>query len=291
MNRALLSMVLSCLSFSCASAFVNFAYIVDPSFSPLFSSFMRSVVNMGALIFIAAARGDLRVLIGDRRASLWLRGVFGTVALITSFYAIKYIGMSESAFLTSSSSVFVAFLGPIVLRQRTTWPTWFMIFFAFVGLYLLLQPRIGDIHPYGRFIAVSSGFASALAYLMIAKVGKSNSPISIIFSFVAISTVVHLFYLMFASIAWPASGKIWLLLVLAGLCGTSGQFFLTYSYQNALAAKNAAVSFLTPVFSFIFGILLFEQQPDRLACIGAAIIVVSGAILPFLGARGRLKNA
>ena len=110
-------MVFASLLFSLMNACVYGISLVEEDISGPVISFVRVFSNLLILMIPAISSGQLASLFGDKRPSLWLRGLFGTVALMLSFTAITRIGPGESAFLTASSGVFVALLGPWVLKQ------------------------------------------------------------------------------------------------------------------------------------------------------------------------------
>ncbi len=281
MRAGLLYMVSSCVCFAGMASLVYAVQLAEPAASSLVSSFARVVVNLLLLFAYAAWRKDLRDLLGDRRPSLWWRGAFGSFALVLSFAAIKAIGVGDAQFLCASNGVFVALLAPVVLKQKNPARAWIAIAGSIVGLYLLFEPRLVDAAPWGRAMAIGSGFLAALAYLMIARAGRSNSPNSVIFYLCFIALFVHL--VLFATIGatWPVKESSYALLVLVGISGSIGQFCLTKAYQLAPAALNSAVSYLQPVIALAFSVVFFGKLPDVVAVIGGSIVVAFGVALPF----------
>lgn len=271
------------------AACVNWAHILDPNLSSLAASFVRISVNLSFLLMVAWRSGDLMGLWGDLRPSLWLRGLFGSLSLVTSFAAIKAIGMGESAFLHASNGVFVALLSPILLRQKNSPRTWLAIGGSLVGLYLLYQPRFDDAHPWGRALALTSGFLAALAYLMIAFAGRSNRPTTVVFYLCLAGIVVHAVLLPIYKVSWPQSTGVWLLLFAAGTVASAAQIFLTKSYQAGRAASNAAASYLLPVLNLIVSVTLFANAPDLWGWVGALVVVVCGLWLPLRATRPKTE--
>lgn len=280
-RRGLLFMLLSCLAFSGMSALVYATQLREPASSPLVASFIRILVNLCVVLTTAALTTGRRDLFGDGRASLWARGCFGTVALMTSFASLRAIGIGEASFLLASSGIFVAAFAPFFLKQPNPTRVWVAIGGAVVGLFLLFEPRLQDAHPWGRALALISGMCSALAYMMIARAGRSNSPNSVIFYFCIVAIPLHLAAFLLLDTDWPRQGASYALLLVAGLLGSIGQNFLTRAYQNAPAALNSAVSYLQPVLSAGIGVVAFGRHPDAKAWAGGAIVIVFGVMLPF----------
>jgi len=199
-----------------------------------------------------------------------------------SFTAITRIGPGESAFLTASSGVFVALLGPLVLGQKNSWLIWLAIAGSFVGVILLFKPDEHSVDLLGRAMALVSGFLSALAYLMVAKAGRSNSPQSVIFYFCLVALMVHLAYFIGYGFQIPQRPETWGLLIITGILGSGAQLCMTRAYQAAAAALVSAVGYLAPVLSLVWGIALFSQLPGPNALLGALLILLFGVLLPFL---------
>lgn len=275
-------MLLACLLFSLMNASVYAIKLCDPELPVAVISFVRILSNLLILILPAVFQRNPMMLFGDRRPSLWLRGLFGALALMLSFNSITRIGPGESAFLTASSGVFVAMLGPWVLGQKNSWVAWLAILGSFAGIYLLFQSSIHPIDFVGRAMALSSGFLSALAYLMVSRAGRSNSPQSVIFYFCLVALIVHGLYFAGYGAQLPNGVQTWGLLVLTGVLGSGAQFCMTRAYQTAPAALVSAVGYLAPLLSLIWGILWFQQSPAPTALWGSMLILLFGVLLPFL---------
>lgn len=277
-------MVAACFLFSIMTVSVYAVSVYEPSLPSTVVSFTRALVNLAILIIPAMLVRDLNGLLGDKRPSLWLRGLFGSLALMLSFASIQLIGPGESAFLGASSGVFVALLGPIILGQRNNVLVWLAILGAIAGLGLLFDPRWDRTDLLGRAMALSSGFLAALAYLMVARSGRSNSPRTVIFYFCMVAVVAHLLYFVLAGVRLPTSAQAWTLMLLSGITASGAQFFMTQAYQMAPAALVSAIGYLSPVMSLGWGVALFAKIPDEKALIGCAMVLLFGVILPFLTA-------
>lgn len=281
-KHGLLDMILAGLLFSMMNASVYAITTLEHGMPAAVISFVRILFNLAILAVPALLAGNPASLFGDGRPSLWLRGLFGATALMLSFAAIVRIGPGESAFLTASSGVFVAMLGPLVLGQKNSWLGWLAILGSFAGVSLMFMPGTGNVDLFGRAMALISGLLSALAYLMVARAGRSNSPKSVIFYFCLVALVIHLLYFAGYGYKIPDSVEIWSLLMLTGLTGSGAQYFMTRAYQSAPAALVSAVGYLAPVLSLGWGILIFSQFPSQTALFGSLLILLFGVLLPFV---------
>lgn len=277
-----MQMVLACLLFSWMNATVYSIRVFDNDIPATLVSFVRVVSNLAILLLPALFHNQVGELFGDKRPSLWWRGVFGSTALMLSFTSITRIGPGESAFLTATSAVFVALLGPWVLGQKNSWLVWLAILGSFAGVSLLFKPDGHSVDLIGRAMALLSGFLSALAYLMVARAGRSNSPQSVIFYFCLVAVILHGGYFGVYGVRLPLQPEIWGLLVLTGILGSGAQHFMTRAYQLAPAALVSAVGYLAPVLSLTWGFVFFAQLPGQNALLGSMLILLFGVLLPFL---------
>lgn len=291
-------MVVASLMFATMSALVFQTKIWNADESPLTASFIRVLFNLIivlALSFVTRDRNGkklgIRGLFGNFSTSLWLRGFFGSLSVISIFYAVHAIGIGESSFLNASNAVWVGLLSPWVLKQRNSLLGWIAILSGLFGLYLLYQPELGDAHLAGKTIALGAGLWGAIAYMMIAKAGPSNHPLTIVFYFVFVATIIHLVWFFFRPLQWPVDSRSWVALIGAGIAATIAQIFMTLAYQNAPAALASAVSYSQPVFSMIFSVLIFSTIPNGRSLLGAAIVVSSGVALPFVQSRKWSRGA
>ena len=285
----LIDMITASLCFAFMGACVFSVSLLEPPVEAPVVSLIRVAVNLMTLLLPALITGRVAQLLGDARPSLWLRGLFGGTSLILSFASIHRIGPGESAFLTSSSGIFVAVLSPWVLHQKNRWTDWLAIVTAFGGLYLLVMPGELTDDLIGRLMGLFAGFLAALAYLMVSRSGQTNSPTTVVFYFAFIALLIHLAWFMSVGIRWPVSLSGWLLTLGAGLLGSVAQFFLTRAYQRAPAARVSAVGFLTPVLGLVISIFWFGKQPVPSAIVGCGLILTAGILLPLLKAHSEAQ--
>jgi S-adenosylmethionine uptake transporter len=285
--RGLACQVTASLMFAVMNVCVYAIGLCEPELPAPMVSFMRLVINLLILLTPALMKGKFLRLFGDLRLSLWLRGLFGSLALMMSFASIQLIGPGESAFLGASSAVFVALLSPLILRQRNSPLVWLAILGAVTGLALLFEPRFEGRDYMGRAMGLGTGFFAALAYLMVAKAGRSNTTESVIFYFCLVGVFIHLCFFGWFGYTLPTSLDVWLLLLVGGVSASVAQHYMTRAYQIAPAALVSAVAYLSPVLSLLLGMALFSRLTDAQGLVGCALVLLCGVMLPFLSAAGR----
>lgn len=272
-------MLAASLGFATMATCVAWAHRVAPTLDTAMTSFVRSIVNLVALVLFAWREPG--ALWGDRRASLWLRGAFGAVSLLAYFASIPLVGTGEAAFLNSTSLFWVAVLAPYVVHEKTRPATWIAIAGALVGTALLAHPRADLDVSWGRALGVGSGLSSALAYLTVRRASRTNSPAAVVFYFTLVSTVISGIWVLVEQAALPPIGALGVLAG-AGLAATVAQLLMTEAYRTGAAAPIAAAGASGPAVTALFGWFFLDQVPDALSAAGMGVLFVSAVLLPFL---------
>lgn len=264
--------------------------------SALMASFIRVFMNLLIVIGLSyVSRGSdghvlgIRGLFGDRRASLWLRGFFGTLSVIAVFYAVHTIGSGEASLLNASNAIWIGLFSPWLLKQKNSRLGWIAIFLGIFGLFLVYQPDFSSLEFLGRTVALLSGFFGACAYMLVARAGRSNHPLSVVFYFTLVASLAHLVLFLVNAPRWPSDLRNGMTLMAAGLAASLAQMYMTKAYMEAPAALVAAVSYLTPVLNMMFAVLLFGLVPNQAAIWGSCLVVLSGVLLPFV--QGKISES
>lgn len=279
-RRGLLLMLLASALFSGMALCVGLAHKLEPDLPSVVASLWRSGVNLGLLFVLA--RGNLRLLVGDGRLALWLRGLAGAAALITYFVAIPRAGLGEAAFLNQTSALWVALLGPMALGEPTDRRVWLAVAVGLGGLGLMTDPHPGaDLGGLG--FGAFSGLMAALAYLAVRRAGTSNRPITLVFYFTVMATLASV--VLSWGLPGPRLPATMGLLFASGVFATVAQLAMTRAYQLAPAAPTAATAVASPLLSALLGWLVLSQTPAPRGLVGMALVLVASVILPFSASR------
>ena len=127
-----------------------------------------------------------------------------------------------------------------------------------------------------------SGLIAAMAYLQVTALGRAGEPeLRIVFYF---------------SLGGLALGALWMalqgahahslrglaLLLAIGLSATAAQMMMTRAYRIGRTLSNASLQYVGIVFSFGFGVLLFDDPVTWMALAGMVLIVIAGLAATFL---------
>jgi drug/metabolite transporter (DMT)-like permease len=297
-----------------AFALMNFfARIASAEVHWTVAASVRALIGAGVALGFARLRG-VRAFPKATRA-MWLRSIFGTLAMACSFFALtsRYLPLADASVLNNTSPLILAVLAPLVLGERGGARVAVALPVAMIGVVLLVRPPFlfghafrvayfaatpGDALVSYRaavlpgIVALAGAFFSACAMLSLRRATVGESPEAIAAHF----SVVAFVFLGVASIFAPhghASVRTFLALLAAGVSAGFAQVAMTRSYRLEQASRVSAVSYLQPVAATLLGTLVLGEPMSTTALLGIACVVSSGlmvATMSIADAHKRLRQ-
>lgn len=238
----------------------------------------RSLV--GAVFLFGLARwrgGSLRT---EVPAMHFWRSLTGVFSLVLWFYAIGKLPLATAITLNYMSSVWMALFligGAVMLGAAKVDPRLVAtVLTGFVGVALVLQPTIDRDQWQGAMAGLLSGLGAAMAYLQVTALGRVGEPEYRVVFYFSIGGIVAGGLLTLAGGAHAHSWSGAALLVATGVLATVAQMMMTRAYAIGRALSNASLQYLGIVFSFAFGVLLFDDPVTWVALAGMALIICAG---------------
>jgi drug/metabolite transporter (DMT)-like permease len=220
----------------------------------------------------------------------WARSLFGTVAMISTFYALssRELAVGDAVTLFATSPLLIAALSPKVLGERTGAGLWAVLGVAFVGVALVAGPHLSLLSP-AALAAFGAAVSSALAMMFLRKMRspqdgsapESAEAIALHFSMTSFAILAAIAIPGFRT---PSPRDVgWLLLT--GLSGGIAQLAMTRAYALTEAAKLGAVSYLGTVLSFVGAVAFLGERPDPTQLAGSLLVVGAGVALAWVSSR------
>jgi drug/metabolite transporter (DMT)-like permease len=238
---------------------------------------------IGAVFIAGMARlrgGSLRTAVP---AMHFWRSVCGVSALCLWFYALGHLPLATAVTLNYMSSVWMALFligGAVMLntggRSRIDGRLVATVLAGFAGVALVLRPTLEQNQLWAGLIGLLSGMLSALAYLQVTALGRAGEP-----------EYRVVFYFSLGSVAAGALSTLWTgmsshslrgaaLLLATGLLATVAQILMTRAYAIGRTLSNASLQYMGIVFSFLYGVWLFDDPMTWMAVSGMLLIVAAG---------------
>jgi drug/metabolite transporter (DMT)-like permease len=265
-SRGVLYMAASAFGFSIMSVLVKLASARLPTGEIVF---VRALVTL-VLSYILVVRAGLSPWGTDRRR-LVSRGMLGFLALAGYYIALARLPLADATTLQNTIPILTTLLAWWLLREAVGWTTALAIACGIGGVVLIVHPSGAGLDPIGVAVALGGAVCSALAYVTVRKLSRTEHPYVIVFYFPLIALPLALPWLV-ATFVMPAPID-WLLLLGIGIATQVGQVFLTKGLAVQPAARATSVGYLQVAFAMIWQLVVFGDPPTGWTLAGAGLIV------------------
>jgi S-adenosylmethionine uptake transporter len=249
--------------------------------------FYRALVGALFICGLSLARGSTLV---TRVPSMhFWRSASGVAALLLWFYSLGGLPLATAATLNYMSSVWMALFligGSVLLgAARIDGRLVAAALAGFAGVVLVLRPTVDQQQLWHGLAGLMSGMLSALAYLQVTALGRAGeSEERVVFYFSVGGLVVGALWMaVLGASSHTARGLA--LLTAIGLLGTVAQMMMTRAYRVGSTLVNASLQYLGIVFSFLIGVMLFDDLLTASALAGMMLIVGAGLTATLLHSR------
>jgi len=285
---------------ACASGAVVFFAINDSAIKFLSGDYalhqvvlLRSLFGMGFLLALIAPLTDGRAIFRTRRLGLHLlRGLCVVMANMTFFLGLAAMPLADAVAIFFISPLVITvfsilFLGEIVGPLR-----WAAIVVGLVGVLIVLRPGTSAFQL-ASLLPLFAAVCYAALHIMTRKIGTTDSAATMAFYiqivFLAVCVVIGLLIgdgrfadqsdpslaFLFRAWGWPAITDLALFAGI-GFGVAMGGYLISQAYRVAEAGFVAPFEYLAMPLSILLGYLVFEEVPDMLTLIGAALIIGAG---------------
>lgn len=252
---------------------------------------VRAAVAVALTLIIAKSRGVPFILRDqNKQKNAWARSIFGTSAMLCTFYALgaPAIALGDVVTLGSLSPVFIALLAPKLLGEPAgTW-IWLATGLATLGVALVAGPTL-HISGHLALVSVAGAFFSAMAMMYLRKLSGPSTgsspgearanPEAVVMHFSLFAMAVLLLIALPKLTIPTPRGALWL--VATGISGGLAQLSMTRAYALEKAARLGILGYLTVVLSNLLGILVLRERPTLIQIAGTLLVVAAG-VLPTL---------
>ncbi len=269
-------MILASLLFATMSVCVKLASELYPTGEIVF---YRGMVGALALALVTWRQGGtLRTQVPSMH--FW-RSMSGVLALSLWFYAIGNLPLATAMTLNYMSSVWMALFligGAVMLgTSRVDGRLIATVMLGFAGVALILRPTMEENQLWHGLIGLLSGMIAATAYLQVTALGRAGEPVyRIVFYFSLGGMLLGLLSTIWSGGLHGHTLRGAALLLAVGVLATTAQMMMTRAYSTGKMLVNASLQYLGIAFSFVYGVLLFNDKITWMALLGMLCIVCSG---------------
>lgn len=245
--------------------------------------FRCGIATLIGLIALRRAKVDW---LGSNRKLLFLRGLFGTIALYAFFYTVQHMPLGTAVTLQYLSPIFTTIFAIFLLNEHIRPIQWIWFALSFSGILVIKGVDTGiswELLAIGVFSAVFS----ALAYNMVRTLREKEHPLVVVLHFQLLGAITGGIVSVFD---WKQPlGIDWFWILLLGVFTQLGQTNLTRSLQLENMAKVTILNYLGVAYAILFGWMFFSETHVFMEFIGM-LLVVAGIVLNLITTPKVIKN-
>ncbi len=213
----------------------------------------------------------------NRRLLVW-RGLAGFGGLSCYFYAITHLPLADATVIQFCNPMIAALIAVFALHEPLRLVDLLATALSMVGVVLVAQPtflfNVGTpLDPVAVVIGVFGAIFSAIAYVIIRRLGATEHHLVVVFYFPLITGPASLPILAVEGLMMPNRWE-WLLLLGIGVTAQLGQIEITKGYKLETAGRASSMTYLQIVLAYTWGVLIFSEYPNALSVIGAVLVVL-----------------
>ena len=233
--------------------------------------FFRNFVGLILLSFYMIKHKNLLKV--NHKPLLLSRCLLGLTGVFLYYRSLELLNLSEAVVINKLSPFFVVVLGGLILKEKIKPLQVFAVFVALSGTVILIRPT-PDVSLVPALTGLSGALAAASAYTIIRHLRRFDKPITIVFYFCLVSSIITfpLLVPVFVMPTWIEALK----LILIGVFALSAQLLMTQAYHFAPASQLSIYTYLNIVFSTLLGIVLYKEVIESFFIIGAGLIIFGG---------------
>ena len=250
----------------------------------------RYLIAASALSGVLVAREGRGALWPMPRAGLqWWRGAGVALASVAMFTAVWLMPLAEATAISFTQPMLTAMLAATLLGERLKRSAIIAILVAFTGVMVVLRPNFAEI-GLAAFLPLMA--ALGMAVLMIANRASAGVASALAMqTYIAITASIllvlatmvgHFSGIERFAMHWPQ----WHVLAWCGFIAgsaTMAHWLIYLGTTRAGAATVAPMTYGQLLAAVGIGWVVFDEKPDAIAMLGAALIISSGLWLWYLG--------
>ena len=265
--NAVFLLILSCLSFSILAALIKF---LSNQVHPFEQAFFRNIISLLLILPIVLRQ---KVLVKNKQniKLLILRGLFGGITMILLFWSYTLIPLSQAMAISFTTPLFM-YLGAILFfKERVAQTNNAVLILGFILTLVLIRPDL-DI-KLGAFIALLASIMHAIAGLLVKKISRTESVLTLMLSMVCIMTPISLIPSLYVWVH-PNNLSVVLFLVLIAIFATIGNYLWTKALSLEQLTNLMPFEFSKLIFATLLGLFFFDEKLDYLVIVSAIGLLI-----------------
>lgn len=249
------------------------------TYSPVQIIFFASLISFPLVTFMLITDPSRENI---RPAHPWwvlVRVLSSLAAGLCAFYAFTVLPLAQVYTLLFAAPLLITVLAIPMLGETVGIHRWAAVIVGLVGVIVVLRPGTGAGLSLGHLAALTAAFASALASVVVRKIGRDERTVVLLLyplagNFILMGAALPFVYVPMPILGFSGMGAIAVLGFIASLC-------IILAYRFGEAAIVAPMQYSQIIWASFFGWMLFDETLDRPTLIGAGLIILSGIYIVF----------
>ncbi|WP_068080187.1 DMT family transporter [Novosphingobium rosa] len=239
--------------------------------------FWRQAGALPLLALWVALRGQWWQLKTTRLKSHGTRSLMGMVGMLANFGATILLPLAVATILGFTTPMFAVVLSALFLKEKPGRWRWLAVALGFAGVLVIARPGAMPISPIGALVGLCSGFMVAVVSIQLRDMGRTETPLSVVFYFSLAGTLLMLPTLPFTMTHHTPLQ--WAMILAMGSIGTLAQLLLTAALRYGPVSTVVVMDYSSLIWTTLYGWLVFHQMPPASTWLGAPLVVAAGLVI------------
>jgi drug/metabolite transporter (DMT)-like permease len=205
----------------------------------------------------------------------------------SAFYAFATIPLAQTYAILFAAPLLITILSIPILGETVRLRRWMAVIVGLIGVMVVLRPGATEL-TLGHFAAMVAAFGSALASIIVRKIGQDERSVVLLLYPMLANFLVMGALLPFVYQPMPVAhlGGLALMSIMAFIASA----LVIAAYKSAEAVIVAPMQYSQILWAVLYGVLFFGEWPDGMTALGAAIIIASGVYIVLREGRGKASD-
>ena len=291
-RRNLTVLIIASLFYSSASIFVRLAVNIPPVTLTFYRLSISAIVVTALFLLFKRSKKPKRKDVG----LLAFSGCVLAIHFVFFIYAVKNTSVANATFLVETSPVFVAFIAPLVIKEKTTITEVFSVSLALMGAFIAISGAGNTLSLTSVNFGDIAALAAAILMCVYTLIGRRVRRYTPLLSYVAyvysIAAFVALPTTIFSGeplIGAYLMGDVLAVFGLAIVSTVLGHSLYNYALKEMKAIIVNLSALLEPSIASLLAFILFQEEPTLIQVCGYLLIVVAITLIALSQKRSSQK--
>ncbi len=212
-----------------------------------------------------------------------IRALSTTISMFFWFYGLSTVPLVEVISLSFTSTIYVTIGAALFLGEKVGPRRWAAVCIGLTGALVILRPGLVPL-SLGMLSAMLGSVLWATGLLMTKRLSREDGNLSFV---VYAAGCAAIFFAVPTAITWETPG--WDLLAVLfgmGIFTAIGHVLMSNALRLADASVAMPIDYTRLVWAAVIGYFFFNEQPELLTLVGAAMIIGASLFIIYRESRG-----